>query len=116
MIKRTKSAIQKLLIFLATRGLLVTLNQLAFLIVYGTDPASLHWYLFPYFMAHQFFMSLLFRVPFLLLEPKLHVITMCMYSFAQLDEWLIYVHIPQWSCKIIHLMFRLLQIADYILT
>jgi hypothetical protein len=45
---RTRSRIQKLVLFFVTRGLLVTVNQICFLAAYEAPALSLHWYVFSY--------------------------------------------------------------------
>jgi hypothetical protein len=74
------------MLFFVTRGLLVSLNQIAYLIVYEVSPVSLHWYLFSLSMARWYFMLLFFRLAFLLLLPKLYVITMSM-LICSVGKW-----------------------------
>lgn len=55
--KKTQSLLRRLILWLTTRCFLVTANQIIFLIVYITQQSTLDW------------------LPFLMLEPKLHVVT-----------------------------------------
>ncbi|KAF8236018.1 hypothetical protein L208DRAFT_687242 [Tricholoma matsutake] len=55
--KKTQSLLLRLMLWVATRCLFVTVNQIILLVVYITQMQSLNW------------------MPLLMLEPKLHVIT-----------------------------------------
>lgn len=55
-IKRTQTMLQRLLLFIVTRGVLVTLNLIAFLVVYEQSQ-NLNW------------------IPFLFFTPKVHIIS-----------------------------------------
>ena len=71
--------IQKLILWVVTRYLLVAVNQITLLIVYMTQTQTMYWciLLWP---SLVYILTLLFvRMPFLLFDPKLHVIAMCEY-------------------------------------
>ncbi|KAH7917978.1 hypothetical protein BV22DRAFT_921130 [Leucogyrophana mollusca] len=57
-VKRTDTMLQKLLLYIVSRGLLVSVTQVLFLVVFLTGPGSVHW------------------APFHFMASKLYVITM----------------------------------------
>lgn len=70
--------LQRLLLFVVTRGVLVVLNLISFLIVYELQSYTLNWCMFSYTIARQDPHVVFIRAPFLLFSLKLQVISMGM--------------------------------------
>jgi hypothetical protein len=88
---RTRSILQKLILWIVTRYLLVVLNQITLLIVYMTQTQTMHWYmLLQSLYGSEVLMSLIVRMPFLLFDPKLHLITMSECGRLWVGKWLMY--------------------------
>lgn len=86
------------MLWVATRCLFVTVNQIILLVVYITQMQSLNWYMHcSVYLDTEILMSLCTRMPLLMLEPKLHVITIGECGFW--GQKVTNVYAFQWPCK-----------------